>query len=263
MRSWLVGILVIVAACGGQAERSDATAPQGSPTPSVQASPAFAERTPEELVAISEAVGFRTDDGLRIEGRLFGAGDTGVVLTHMSGGDQTQWWSLAGTLADEGYVALTINRRGSCPDADAGCSDDGLEGSGWHDLVAAVDVLRDEGAERVVIGGASIGASESMYVAEQDLAEIDGVVWVAGVNLYGGTDLLDGLDAVREPKLFLAGEDDADLGELATEMHRLAPPPKELALLDTGEHGTDILNYAPSEVTDAFRRAVLDFLAGI
>ncbi|HKX25629.1 MAG TPA: hypothetical protein VJP08_04845, partial [Actinomycetota bacterium] len=61
----------------------------------------------------------------------------------------------------------------------------------------------------------------------------------------------------------LSGEDDADLGEMAAEMHRVAPPPKELELLETGEHGTDILNYDPPEVTDAFRRAVLDFLAGI
>jgi pimeloyl-ACP methyl ester carboxylesterase len=230
---------------------------------SPEASPAFVERTAEELVAMSESVGFRTDDGLRIEGRLFGDGDTGVALSHMSGGDQTQWWTLAGTLADEGYLTLTYNRRGSCPEGDAGCSDDGAEESGWHDLAGAVDFLRDEGAERVVIGGASVGASEAMYVAEKDLAEIDGVVWVAGVHLYSGADLLDGLDAARVPKLFLAGEDDGDLGELAAEMHRLAPPPKDLALLDTGEHGTDILNYGPPDVTDAFRRAILDFLAGI
>jgi pimeloyl-ACP methyl ester carboxylesterase len=129
--------------------------------------------------------------------------------------------------------------------------------------VAAVDLLREEGAERVVIGGASVGASEAMYVAEQDVADIDGIVWVAGVDRYSGTDLLEGLDAVRAPKLFLAGENDGDLGELAEEMYRAAPAPKELELLDTGEHGTDILNYESPGVTDAFRRAVLDFLAGI
>ena len=263
MRSRLVVIVLIAVACGGQAEQPAGTAPAASPAPSFQASPAFAERTAEELVAMSRPVAFRTDDGLRIEGRLFGAGDTGVALSHMSGGDQTQWWPLAGTFADEGYAALTYNRRGSCPDGDAGCSDDGAEESGWHDLVAAVDFLRDEGVKQVVIGGASVGASESMYVAEQDLAEIDGVVWVAGVDLYNGANLLDGLDAVRDRKLFLAGEDDGDLGELAEEMHRAARAPKELALLDTGEHGTDILNYDSPDITDAFRRAVLDFLAAI
>jgi hypothetical protein len=46
-------------------------------------------------------------------------------------------------------------------------------------------------------------------------------------------------------------------------MDRMAPPPKELVLLDTGEHGTDILSYDAPEVTDAFRQAVLDFLAGV
>jgi predicted alpha/beta-hydrolase family hydrolase len=259
----LAVILVMAAACGRQAEPPPGTAPEASPSPSPEATSAFTELTTEELVAMSEPVGFRTDDGLRIEGRVFGDGDTGVVLSHMSGGDQTQWWPLAGTLADEGYLTLTYNRRGSCPEGDAGCSDDGEEFSGWRDVVAAVGFLRDEGADGVVIGGASVGASESMYVAEEGLADVDGVVWVAGVDFYGDTTLVDGLSAVREPKLFLAGKDDDDLGELAAEMQRVAPPPKDLVLLDTGEHGTDILSYDPPEVTDAFRRAVLDFLAEI
>jgi pimeloyl-ACP methyl ester carboxylesterase len=259
----LAVILLFAVACGQQAERPSGSPPDASPSPTPEATSAFIERTPEELVAMSEPVGFRTDDGLRIEGRLFGAGDTAVALSHMSGGDQTQWWPLAGTLADEGYLTLTFNRRGSCPEGDAGCSDDGEEFSGWRDLVAAVGFVRDEGAERVVIGGASIGASESMYVAEEGLADIDGVVWVAGVELYLDTNLIDGLSAVRDPKLFLAGRDDADLGDVAVEMDRMAPPPKELVLLDTGEHGTDILSYDAPEVTDAFRQAVLDFLAGV
>lgn len=33
--------------------------------------------------------------------------------------------------------------------------------------------------------------------------------------------------------------------------------------LDTGEHGTDILAYADVAAADAFRQAVLDFLARI
>jgi hypothetical protein len=34
-------------------------------------------------------------------------------------------------------------------------------------------------------------------------------------------------------------------------------------VLDTGEHGTDILEFGDPAVADEFRRSVLDFLAGI
>jgi len=42
-----------------------------------------------------------------------------------------------------------------------------------------------------------------------------------------------------------------------------APPPTEDNHLDTGEHGTDILEFGDPAVADEFRRSVLDFLAGI
>ncbi len=220
----------------------------------------FATRTDEELAAMSEPVRFRTEDGVRIDGRVFGEGNVGVVLDHMGGGDQTQWWGMAGTLADEGYRVLTYNRRGSCPGGDAGCSDEGDDSRGWRDLVASVEFLRGEGSSQVVIGGASQGAMEALYVAEEGLAQVDGVIWVAGGDYYNGVDLLTGVREVREPKLFLAGEFDGVLGDFSAELHRMAPPPKELVLLDTGEHGTDILAWEEPEVTDAFRRAILSFL---
>lgn len=253
--------MVIVACGGGVEERARTTTPRAtSETPSSAPTSAFALRTDEELAAMSDRVRFRTDDGVHIEGRVFGEGNVGVVLAHMGDGDQTQWWGMAGTLADEGYRVLTYNRRGSCPGGDAGCSDDGDDSRGWRDLVASVEFLRGEGSSQVVIGGASQGAMEALYVGEEGLAQVDGVIWVAGGNLYKGVDLLRGVRNVREPKLFLAGEFDGSLGDFSAELHRMASPPKELVLLDTGEHGTDILAWEEPDVTDAFRRVILDFL---
>jgi hypothetical protein len=42
---------------------------------------------------------------------------------------------------------------------------------------------------------------------------------------------------------------------------RRAPAPTEVVTLDTGEHGTEILDYADPSVADRFRQAVFDFLA--
>jgi hypothetical protein len=57
--------------------------------------------------------------------------------------------------------------------------------SGWEDLAYAVDLLRERGASRVVVGGASLGAMESMYALSQGL-DADGLIWLSGVDLYAG-----------------------------------------------------------------------------
>src|SRR3546814_12583765 len=58
-----------------------------------------------------------------------------------------------------GYRVLTYNRRGSCPGGELGCSG-GHDVGGWRDLAFVVDRLREAGAQRVVVGGASLGAME-------------------------------------------------------------------------------------------------------
>ncbi|HEU4831977.1 MAG TPA: hypothetical protein VFU18_04640 [Actinomycetota bacterium] len=64
---------------------------------------------------MSESVRFRGAGGVRLEGRVFGSGDVGVVLGHMRPGDQSQWLGFVALLADRGYMVLTYDRRGVCP----------------------------------------------------------------------------------------------------------------------------------------------------
>jgi hypothetical protein len=60
-----------------------------------------------------------------------------------------------------------------------------------------------------------------------------------------------------------AGEFDSDAVALRPAVERVAPPPTEVVLLDTGEHGTDILEFGDPAAADDFRQSVLDFLARI
>jgi predicted alpha/beta hydrolase len=125
-----------------------------------------------------------------------------VVLSHMGrGGDnQEDWFGMAAVLADEGYVVLTYNRRGVCPGGVAGCSDgDDDYTDHWLDVLGAVDFLRTRGAERVFIGGASIGAMASLYAAEQPGTEVDGLIWVAGVLAGAYFFQRDDIQTVRVP----------------------------------------------------------------
>jgi dienelactone hydrolase len=239
------------------------TAASPSPRPSPEPSSSFPVMSESELLAMSEPVTFEGVDGVRLEGRLFGSGDVGVVLSHMRPGDQGQWLAFAGLLADHGYRVLTYDRRGECPGGDLGCSGgDGGDPGTWKDLTHAVELLRDEGSDRVVVGGASLGAMESLYALSRGL-DADGLIWLSGLDLYMGATIRDQVREVHVPKLFVTGAFDNDSAPLGPALERAAPEPLEIVSLDTGEHGTDILRFGDPAVADQIRQSVLEFLARI
>jgi pimeloyl-ACP methyl ester carboxylesterase len=254
--------VAIAAACTDEAATSGATA---SGSPKASASPAPMSRFPalsqDQLFAMSEPVQIRGAGGTPLEGRVFGSGAVGVVLAHMgAAGDQSQWFGLAGLLADRGYRVLTFDRRGTCPDGELGCSGGHNDGQGWKDLSFLVERLRETGARRVVVGGASLGAMESLFALSRGL-DADGLIWVSGVDLYHGVEVTAQVRGLTIPKLFIAGAFDDEPASLQKVFDRRPPPPTEVVTLDTGEHGTEILDYADPSVADRFRQAVLDFLA--
>ncbi len=85
------------------------------------------------------------------------------------GDSQADWYDTAATLGRAGHGALTYNRRGVCPGSADGCSQgsDDLAES-WRDVVGAYERARGEGATRVVLVGASIGAMSSIEAATQE-----------------------------------------------------------------------------------------------
>jgi pimeloyl-ACP methyl ester carboxylesterase len=255
-------LILVAAACGGDLAGSQTSA-SSMPTASPEATSPSPEPSEDELLAMSEPISVRGEGGVRLEGRLFGSGGVGVVLAHMgAGGDQSQWLALAGYLADRGYRVLTFNRRGSCPGDDLGCSGGRNDGGGWKDLAFLVERLREAGARTVVVGGASLGAMESLYALGAGL-DAEGLIWVSGVDLYQGVPVAEQVDDVTVPKLFIAGEFDDEPADLQRVFERKAPEPSEVVTLDTGEHGTDIIDFAPYPIADEFRQAVLDFLEGL
>ena len=261
---WIVtaSLVLLGSACGGEQRAEPPTLPSSSPTPSPVATSRFPVLEQADLLAMSEPVRLHGDGGVRLEGRLFGSGAVGVALAHMRGGDQSQWFELAGLLADNGYRVLTYNRRGSCPGEELGCSGGSEDAGGWKDLEFVVDRLREAGARRVVVGGASIGAMESLYALSRGL-DAEGLIWVAGTDLYGGVSASEQTRGLRIPKLFIAGDGDSEAADLLRDIEENAPEPTDVVTLDTGEHGTDILAYADVAAADALRQAVLDFLARI
>ena len=267
-----IAVAVLVAACAGAA--SAPLNPGTSPEPvksevpfqvSLSAPPAPSASTlatPEDPLHGSSAVAFTTDDGVAIEGRVFGAGKVGVVLAHgQFENGQGSWFSFAQTLSAKGYLVLTLNLRGYCPGGLNGCSGGSRNPpETWRDVVAGARYLEASGTARVFIMGASLGARSCLWAASRPGVSVTGVIAVSAplkavgdyTPAYDFTR--DVIAAIKEPKLLIAGDGDANYAMEAQTMFDWAVAPKELSIVPSTAHGP-ILMGAPKAIN-----AVLDFL---
>lgn len=195
-------------------------------------------------LAASEAVSFSSADGVKLDGRLFGDGPVGVVLSHMLPADQTSWWDFARKLSEGGYMALAFDFRGFCPGGDAGCSEGDKDiGAMWQDVVGAIGLLRSEGATQVMLVGASMGGTASLVAAAQDGVEVSVVVTLsAPVGIDGLAADANLLTRITAAKLFIAGTGDRfGAAEAAQRLYAQSPLPKRVVIVTSNDHGTDLL----------------------
>ena len=237
--------------------------PTETSTPTVTATPLpTVTPTPVPTVEYStEAVSFTTEDDLKLSGTLFlSEGGTAVVLTHMAGGgnDQQNWVSFAKQIARRGFTALTFDFR--C----YGQSDCGGNTSGdvlSIDIGAAIGFLREQGFQRIVCMGASMGGRGCVSVAFDK--ELAGLVIVSG-TVSGDPDKQNFEDFVSPdmPKLFIVSESDHIAGRTLemTHLYESAPEPKIFKTFPGSAHGTELLS---SEYRREFRETLLNFLEEI
>jgi dienelactone hydrolase len=207
--------------------------------------------TPVELTA---------SDGVGLRGHVFGAGATTVVLSHMGArrASQEDWFPVADALAAHGYRVVTYDRRGVCSPTLGTCSDGpGTYSAAWQDVAGVARYARETGAERVVLGGASLGAMSTFWAVSREDVPADGLVWFAGVT--EGEHVFDeatvaALPAV--PVLYLSSEGDRfDAARDATVMASWTRVPHRLVVLPGRAHGTELTDV---RAPDADRRRVVD-----
>jgi predicted alpha/beta-hydrolase family hydrolase len=212
----------------------------------------FSSSVDAASLAGSTPITFRTDDGVRLAGRLFGApgAPAGVVLAHMLPADQTSWYPFAKRLAAQGYRVLTFDFRGYCPGGDGGCSEGTKQVDAADvDLQAAVDRLRKDGVTRVAIAGASMGGTAALRVAATDPAGIAAVVTLsAPVAIERLSVDRQTLANVRAPKLIIAGLGDPSGAAGAAEtIAAQSPQPVREEIVTSDAHGTDLLTSQQGE----------------
>jgi pimeloyl-ACP methyl ester carboxylesterase len=258
-RRWIGFVLplgTLIVAC------STTVTTSGSPAsrPSVATSDPSDAPTPDPVTG-SRAVRFAAGEHVRLAGRVFGSGSVGVVLAHQVDNDQSAWFPYARRLATRGYRVLTFDLRGYCPGGVDGCSSGNpdVEASA-DDVDAAVRFIQGGGVRTVFLIGASVGGQAVLVSAARSGGAIAGVVSLSAPEFFAYEITAGTLAGVTMPSLFIAGRSDGDAAASARDFSRWVRGPTDLLVIDTAEHGTDLVSPASPTLARAVSGRILAFL---
>lgn len=224
-------LLLFLAACSAQAQSSANTAVTASPTPSPTATPVV---TPTIPAVPSRMVHFFTSDHVQLAGLLYGQGKTAVICSHEFRASKVIWslTGMAQRLAASGYLVLAYDFRGNGDSQGQGDLSKMV-----IDLDAAIAFARQQGANRIVLLGSSMGGTATLKAAAS--APVAAVVTLSAPREIGVTVTDADLKAIKAPKLFVNSQDDT-YSDDTQQMYAAASPPKELHLYPGGAHGITI-----------------------
>ena len=205
----------------------------------------------------AKAVAFRASDGVALKGVLLGRGTTGVALVHEFRRDLCSWLPFARVLARKGYLVLDFDARNFGSSAHVNSA---AAFAVDRDVRGAVELLRSRGANRMVLGGASMGGTAVLVAGAALRPGPAAVVSLSGPTDFSSIDALSAVRRLRAPTLFLAGRYDTQFAADARRMYvASAAARKRLAIRSTGAHGTDLLRGPDGAATQAL---LLSFLSG-
>ena len=224
----LVLVSTLLAACGGS-DTSDSAAT--SPTSTRAETTGGETSTSGEAELLYGCIEPGTARPLSIESAgatldaaVFGEGRVGIVLAHEIGGSLCNWASIAPELAEKGYQVLIY--------------DFGEPATVARDMRAATKKIRELGAKKIILGGASLGGTVALMMAPRE-RNVVGAFSLSAPDVYGNTEGLPAVRRFRAPVLFVAAEDDGDFADDARLLYRAAASRnKELLIVPGSEHGT-------------------------
>jgi pimeloyl-ACP methyl ester carboxylesterase len=192
------------------------------------------------------------DELVQLDGRVFGDGPRGVILSHMRTADQQSWFPFATTLAETGeYTVLTFDFRGY-GESTSEKQFDRID----TDLEAAYEYMRDTLLmEDIYLIGASMGGTASLVVGARD--DIAGVVSISSPAQFPPLDAVETVDEIVAPKLFISSEDDVPAMRSQELLWEAARAPKDEYVYEGDAHGTALFD---TEHADDLERRLIDFL---
>jgi pimeloyl-ACP methyl ester carboxylesterase len=233
---WLIALTLVaagllVAACG------DSTS--STPSPEVIETAESVARTVsfDAPISTTPQSGDEDDEPIVLDGRVFGSGQTGVILSHMRPADQTSWFPFATELADTGrFTVLTFDFRGY-GDSTGDKAFDRID----TDLDAAYEFMRDSlGIEKIFFVGSSMGGTASLIAGAR--LDIAGVVSISSPAQFPPLDAEETVGDIRAPKLFIVSEDDVPQARAQAEFWELAKEPKQQQIYPGDAHGNALFD---------------------
>lgn len=167
---------------------------------------------PLDDIIESHAVTFNTADGAEVNGELYGSGTTAVIFSVM-GNCKPGWREFAQLVAAQGFMALTYQWHGC---RESGSANETELQKFVDDARAAINFVRAQGAEKVILVGASLGGLASAKLAIESQAS--GIVVVASPVGTPQWDFeIEPSDLATDiPKLFITAENDNTVSSDAT-----------------------------------------------
>jgi dienelactone hydrolase len=129
-----------------------------------------------------------------------------------------------------------------------------------EDVRTAVDYLRQQGALKVVVIGASMGATMSIVAGAAIAPPVDGVIALSSPLTFDGVNAQRAAPSLKSPVLYVAGDTDGDYATYAKNIYDATPASLgHLLVVTSAQHGIRLID---SEVQSSFdvRTAMLQFL---
>jgi alpha/beta superfamily hydrolase len=161
----------------------------------------------------------------------YGSGDQTLVLCHGMVFNKESWATQAQAFADAGFKVLAIDFRGR--GQSKGPNNESNNEDAHHDVLGAVNYLREHGAKTVSVVGASFGGWAASTAAVSAPGSIDRIVLLASA--------VDEPEKLTGRKLFILARDDGrtDTGSRLERVQRefdATDEPKELVILEGSAH---------------------------
>lgn len=188
-----------------------------------------------------EDVNLKTSDNVNIAATYYKSdSNEGIILLHMLNKDKSSWSEFAKKLQTK-YKVLAIDLRGhGNSDLNWKSFSDKDFNNMLLDIDAANDFLKMEGANKIAIIGASIGANLALnYGTENDVSTA--ILLSPGLE-YRGIKTEDAITKFNNPILIVTSKKDSYSYDSSNKLYPLAVGKKELKIYEGERHGTDMLD---------------------
>jgi pimeloyl-ACP methyl ester carboxylesterase len=202
-----------------------------------------------------DVLSLTTSDGLHLDALELGSGADGVLLAHEQGYNICSWLALGEDLAARGYHVMIFEYRNHGA-SEASPDNEHID----RDVRPALRVLREHGATRVLMGGASCGGTSSAIVGA-DLPVLTGLMILSSPARCASLDAVPAVRRITEPSIFVVSPGDMNgaVEEQVRELYAASgAADKELVIDPSGYHGTDLLRM--SDGADRLRKRLLQFV---